>query len=138
MSKDADATHRVWLAYAEMASLMALSEANRRLMRKQNRSVRGHNHPLRKTDKLAWHTVLPAAQDVEELLAGGTLDLFIRTAKPCDDTRANCVRVAVDNYLRQLLTRRVTHDRDMLEQELEAAGCWDEGPPQTPADTVKR
>lgn len=120
--KDTDATHRVWLSYAEMASLVALGEANRRLLRKQDRSVRHRDHPLGKVDKpLEAHTVLPAGQYVDELLAG-TLDLFTRTAKRCDDERANCVRDAVYDYLRQLLTTGKAHDPGMLEQALEAAG----------------
>jgi hypothetical protein len=119
----------VWLSYAEMASLTALGTANRRLRQKQGRSAWHHSLGLRAMDTALWHTVLPPTDDVDGLLTGA-LGLFDRTATPCRGEWANCVRVAVYKYLRQLLTRRVPHNRDELARELIAAGLWDEDPPQ--------
>lgn len=122
-----------WLACAEMAVLGGLTAANKRLMRKQGRSVRHHTNGLRDTETWLWHTIIPTQAlrdvDVDELLVD-SLAVFDAIAFRVNPEIASCLRVAILTYMRTVIAAGIGHDPAHLARMIERAGCLHE---ETPA-----
>jgi hypothetical protein len=115
--------YREWVvSYAELAALHALEIVGGRLMHKVGRAARHHAGPLRSVDRFQRHTVISAAgMDIDALL-DHALDFYDRTA-PHDAQTAQCVREALECYLRTAVCAGKDHSRSVLARMIDASGC---------------
>lgn len=121
-----------WLACAEMAVLEGLTAANRRLMRRQSRSIRHHSNGLRQSEPWTWHTIIPTQSlreaDVDELLAD-SLSVFDATAFRINPVVASCLRVAIVTYMRTVIGAGIEHKPELLARMIEQARCLEDEKP---------